>query len=71
MTPWPIDEPANWLALLQERLPQQELAQIRQSVKRGRPFGDERWVIATARRLWLTHTLRGVGRPPKQERMRN
>src|ERR1700730_9651446 len=44
-----------------------ELHGLRQSVRRGRPFGDEGWVEVTAGRLQLEQPLRAQGRPPKRE----
>jgi putative transposase len=60
---WPIDEPDDWIDLVHEKLPPKELKRLRESVNRGRPWGDEKWVLATARRFRLTQSLRGVGRP--------
>ena len=42
-----------------------ELAALRESVRRGRPFGDVAWQRRTARRLGLESTLRPRGRPRK------
>ena len=36
---------------------------IRQCVRRGAPFGDDRWVQSSAERLGLANTLRPRGRP--------
>jgi hypothetical protein len=37
------------------------------SERRGRPYGDEAWVLTTVSRLGLGHTLRREGRPSKAE----
>jgi putative transposase len=34
------------------------------SIRRGRPFGGERWQRRTASRPGLSHTFRDRGRPP-------
>ncbi len=60
---WPEDRPRNWLALVNESLEQRELAVLRTCLNRGRPYGAVEWVSATAARLGLGFTLRGVGRP--------
>ncbi len=65
LSPWPIERPRNWKALVNAGLPQEELRVVRESVVRGRPLGPARWVLATAARLKLGFTLRGPGRPRK------
>ena len=60
---WPVDLPANWLALVNEGLDERVLAQLRTCVNRGRPLGAETWVLRSARRLGLLSTLRKAGRP--------
>jgi hypothetical protein len=40
---------------------------IRQSVKRGRPYGDPGWQARTAAALGLEHTFRNRGRPRKEK----
>ena len=45
----------------------EELQRARDSVIRGRPFGTPAWVRSTAERLGLEFTLRGPGRPRKQD----
>jgi putative transposase len=67
MSAWPVDRPRNWLALLNNPLDEDQIGEVRTSVNRGRPLGDEKWVGATARRLGLMFTLRDVGRPKKRE----
>ena len=42
-------------------------AAVRESVNRGRPFGDDAWARRTADRLGLAHTMRRPGRPAKQK----
>jgi putative transposase len=66
LTPWPVDRPRGWLQLLDQPLPEPQVTQLRQSANRGRPLGQERWVIKTAERLSLQHTLRDPGRPRKE-----
>ena len=61
---WPIRRPRNWVAWVNEPQSQAELAGVRQSIMRGRPFGQEPWVNDTAKRLGLESSLRPRGRPP-------
>jgi putative transposase len=60
---WPIHVPQNWADLVNKPLTKAELSAVRGSVKRGAPFGGERWVGQTAARLGLGSTLRPRGRP--------
>ena len=41
---------------------------IRQSVKRGRPYGEPGWQARTAAALGLEHTFRDRGRPRKEKK---
>jgi hypothetical protein len=38
-----------------------ELARWQVSLARSRPFGEDAWIVATARRLGLQHTMRSEG----------
>jgi hypothetical protein len=51
--------------LRSKRVEKGELKPLQESVNRGRPFGDARWVAQTAARLGLGNTLREPGRPAK------
>ncbi len=64
--PFPL--PGNWCEFVNAPQTPQEIAAIRQSVNRGRPFGDSAWVARTAAELGLTHTLSGRGRRPGSAR---
>jgi putative transposase len=65
-----LEEPAPrdpaWLERVNEPLSAGDLARLRESVARERPFGAEDWTRRTAERLGLGFTLRGRGRPRKQ-----
>jgi putative transposase len=65
---WPVDRPANWEDLLDDEQPRQQERAVRESVRRGRPLGEEKWVQRAAKRMGLAHTLRPPGRPPKPPR---
>ena len=62
---WPVETPRNWAALVAEPLDDLEREAVLASLRRGRPYGDERWTNRTAARLGLAHTLNPRGRPPK------
>lgn len=64
---WPVQRPADWTELVNEKLPDAERARVVVSLERGRPLGDEQWTARIARRLGLQYTLNPRGRPPKKE----
>jgi putative transposase len=66
LRPWTVECPQNWTARVDATLGEARLKSLRDCVARGRPFGSEQWVAATARRLGLEFTLRGPGRPRKE-----
>jgi len=61
----PMELPPNWGRLLHENIDQPELDHIKNSIKRGAPFGDVSWKQRTAAKLNLESTLRPRGRPKK------
>ncbi len=63
---WPVERPQNWLEWVNEVVDDTELDCLRTSAMRGRPFGNEQWVIETARSLGLSFTLHRRGRPTKK-----
>ena len=62
---WPIAVPKDWQRMVNNPQTEAEVAAIRKSVKRGCPFGGDRWVKTTAKKLQLESTLRPLGRPKK------
>jgi putative transposase len=64
---WPVDRPPNWTSLVNREMKVMDLAQVRMSVKRGRPLGEADWVAKTAEQLGLEFTLRDRGRPKRKE----
>jgi hypothetical protein len=68
---WPIDLPADWLERVNETDDEQELESLRQSVQRGRPFGQPQWQKEIAKRLGLESAYRPTGRPRKVGRNQN
>ena len=57
----------RWLKRVNEPLSAGDLQRLRNSVSRGRPFGDELWTQATAIRLGLESCLRPPGRPRNKQ----
>ena len=66
---WPVDRPRNWEALVSEPLEDRRRDAILTSLRRGRPYGEEKWVAKAAARLGLTNTLRPRGRPRKHPKL--
>jgi putative transposase len=67
---WPMPVPRGWIATVNTAQTQKEEAALQESIRRGRPFGDEDWQAATAKRLNLQATLRPRGRPRKNPQER-
>ncbi|MCC6125520.1 MAG: hypothetical protein IT426_11195 [Pirellulales bacterium] len=55
---WPLPKPDDWLQRLNRVEPECEQDAIRRALRRGSPFGGERWQKNTAVRLGLEFTLR-------------
>ena len=60
---WPVPRPSNWIEHVNQPQSEEELAAIRESVLRGRPYGSRAWVRQAAKTLGLTNTLRMRGSP--------
>ena len=58
-----LDE--NWIAYVNTPIKQGELHNIRNSVKRQAPLGNEKWQVETATKHGMLSTLNQRGRPRK------
>jgi len=58
--------PKSWRTWVNSPETEAEILALRNCVRRGLPFGDERWVQSSAVRLGLETTIRPRGRPKKQ-----
>ncbi len=65
LSPWPIPRSRHWLEYVNEAETEEELAALRNSVRRGAPYGTDGWVKRTSKLLGLESTLRNRGRPRK------
>jgi hypothetical protein len=66
LAPWPVDAPADRVAVVNEPMATSAVSDLRRlHVNRGRPLGSADWAERTARRLGLLSTTRLVGRPRK------
>jgi putative transposase len=61
----PVELPTDWMGLVHRALAPGETQAIGNSMRRGCPLGDARWVAATVQRLGLQSTMRPRGRPRK------
>jgi len=68
LTPWPVDEPADWARWVDAPQTSAEVAALREHIRRGRPYGDRTWTTATAAKLHLESTLHPRGRPRGEQR---
>jgi putative transposase len=62
---WPIERPRQWKAIVNRLQKKSEVGAIRHSVKKGTPYGSDRFISQSVARLELQHTLRSRGRPRK------
>jgi putative transposase len=61
----PVPLPRDWSSFVREPQSLLELAEIRSSIARQRPFGDQEWTSATAVASGNRQSLGRVGRPRK------
>ena len=66
----PVEVEANWLGQVDEPLAASQLASIRESVNRQRPFGESDWQTKIASQFGLESTMRPRGRPALSEMRR-
>jgi putative transposase len=64
--PWPVPQPDDWLAVVNDVQNQIHLNGVRDAIARGRPFGDDDWCRQMAAALGLGHTFRPQDRPCKK-----
>lgn len=68
LSAWPIPRSPNWVERVNRAQTPQEIAAVRTSVQRGRPFGEETWARQVAQRSGLEYTFRPRGRPPQDRK---
>lgn len=64
----PVERPMDWIDRVNQPQSELELAALRESVNRERPYGQETWAKATACVLGLESSLHPKGRPPKSKK---
>jgi putative transposase len=58
---WPVARPAEWTTYLNQKPIDAQIERLRQSVRRGAPFGEQPWVAHAASTFGLTSTLHPPG----------
>lgn len=66
LSPWPVSITKNYLKYLNEAQSEDELEIIRKSINKNVPFGNDAWCAKMIDKFQLRQTLRGVGRPKKE-----
>jgi len=59
----PLALPSDWPCMLDEELPNEILSKVIRSIQRGCPYGDDAWIVRTAKKMALESTIRPRGRP--------
>jgi putative transposase len=63
LAPWPLPRPSDWLAVVNEPQLAADVHEIRTSVNRGFPLGNDSWRQEVAKQLGIRELRRGPGRP--------
>jgi putative transposase len=69
LSEWPLPRTPWWEEYIQTAMSAEDLARIRLSVRRGRPYGSEDWVKTTAEHMGLEHTLHEAHRPLSRDKI--
>jgi putative transposase len=65
LTPGPVQHQADWLAYVNAPQTEAEVEQLRECIRRRRPYGSALWTRKTAGKMGLQASLCPRGRPPK------
>jgi putative transposase len=65
LDPGPVPLPENWAEIVNRAVDEEEIAELRNCMKKGCPYGEEEWKTKTAKELNLESTMRKLGRPRK------
>jgi len=66
LAPWPLPKPDGWLDWVNQSQPINDVHDIRKSVNRSFPLGNQRWRKEMAYRLGIPDFERGRGRPKQR-----
>jgi putative transposase len=65
LDPAPVPRGQDWIAWVNQAITAAELKDLRESIMRGRPYGNQDWQQQAAKKLGLDSSLRPRGRPTK------
>jgi putative transposase len=68
LSDWPLARPRDWASWVNQPQAEQELAEVREHIRRSRPYGEAQWMRHTAKKLNLQWTLRPRGGYRRQPR---
>jgi putative transposase len=57
--------PAEWIKMVNSPQNEAEESALRKCVQRERPYGEDAWVLDTAKKLGIEQSLRPLGRPKR------
>ena len=63
---WPEEIPKDYLSYVNMKEPDEELHNIRYSINRGKPYGDDGWASRMIKKFGLGSTIRNPWRPKKR-----
>jgi putative transposase len=65
LSPWPLPEPRQYRERLNQAQGKEEIENVREAIKKSRPYGSEKWVSKAVAKFRLENTTRNRGRPKK------
>jgi len=71
LDPGPVPRGAAWLEFVNTPMTEAEVAAIRLSLRRDRPYGTDAWTTETAGCLGLEYSIRARGRQPRLSTQRS
>jgi putative transposase len=63
LSPWPVAEPRSYREWLNQSQGKEEIENIRDAIKKSRPYSSEQWLRKAVAQFGLENTLRNSGRP--------
>jgi putative transposase len=66
LAPAPVELPSWWVQFVNQPMTAAELKEVRECVRRQRPFGAEEWVERSAEESGLQQSLAPLGRPKRK-----
>ena len=61
-----MELPKRWQSLV-DGFSEMTANAIETCIHRGRPFGDEKWIMKAAKEMQLESSLKSLGRPKKED----